>query len=183
MQSCAITTPGNSGYRAFVTWNLFYQSCLFSLLLDAKKEPLKEVKTEKETTQATSTQQSTSKSTSQSKSTSKSTTTASKSTTTTSKSTSGSASTSKSKSNSISTQTTTKTNSTLNKEKVATNQKDRFDLDIAINNYGQNLNLKVNQTKFRNVPKNSFKNILFWNEALPLKLFGLIFVGELIYVI
>ena len=144
------------------------------MLLDAKKEPLKEVKTEKETTQTTSTLKSTSKSTSQSKLTSKSTP---KSTTTTSKSTSGS--TSKSKSTSISTQTTT--NSTQKKEKVAKDQKDRVDSDIAINNYGQNLNLKVNQTKFRNVSKNSLKNILFWNEALPLKLFGLIFVAELIY--
>ena len=77
----------------------------------------------------------------------------------------------------------TTTDPTPNKEKIAKDQKDRVDSDIAINNYGQNLNLKVNQTKFRNVPKNSLKNILFWNEALPLKLFGLIFVGEFIYVI
>ena len=118
------------------------------MLLEAKKEQLKEMKNEKETTQTTSTLKSAS----------------------TSKSTS--------KSKLIKTKTTTTTNSALNKEKVATDQKNRVDSDVTINNYGQNLNLKVNQTKFRNVPKNSLKNILFWNEALPLKLFGLIFVGE-----
>ena len=89
---------------------------------------------------------------------------------------------SKSTSKSIETKTTT-TDSAPNKEKVATDQKNRIDSDVTINNFGWNLNLKVNQTKFRNVPKNSLKNILFWNEALPLKLFGLIFVGELIYII
>ena len=135
------------------------------------------MKHEKETAQTTSTQ----KLASTSISTSTSTSTSTSQSKSKSPSTSISTSKSTSKSTSISTKTTTTTDSTPNKEKVAKDQKDRVDSDIAINNYGQNLNLKVNQTKFRNVPKNSLKNILFWNEALPLKLFGLIFVGELIY--
>ena len=153
------------GSQTFSHLEFVLSKPFFSLLIDAQKEQLKEMKHEKETTQTTSTQKSasTSTSTSQSKSTSPST--------------------SKSTSISTKTKTTTTTDSTPNKEKVAKDQKDRVDSDIAINNYGQNLNLKVNQTKFRNVPKNSLKNILFWNEALPLKLFGLIFVGELIDVI
>ena len=133
------------------------------------------MKHQQETTQTTSTL----KSASQSKST---LTSISTRTTKTTKTTTTSKSTSKSTSNSSSVSTITKTtDSTPNKEKVAKDQKNRVDSDIAINNFGLNLNLKVNQTKFRNVPKNSLKNILFWNEALPLKLFGLIFVAELIY--
>ena len=34
-----------------------------------------------------------------------------------------------------------------------------------LNNFGSNLNLPVNKTRFREVPNTELKNILFWNDA------------------
>ena len=35
--------------------------------------------------------------------------------------------------------------------------------DLEVNNYGSNVNLVVNKSRYRDVPTNKLKNILFWN--------------------
>ena len=52
----------------------------------------------------------------------------------------------------------TELNSIVDEEQVG-------DPNFDINNYGENLNLMVNKTRFKDVPKTKWKNILFWNDA------------------
>ena len=42
-----------------------------------------------------------------------------------------------------------------------------------INNYGNNLNLVLNKTRYRDVPQNCLKKILFWNEAYGEKIYSI----------
>ena len=42
-----------------------------------------------------------------------------------------------------------------------------------INNYGKNLNLVLNKTRHRDVPQNSLKKILFWNDAYGEKIYSI----------
>ena len=37
--------------------------------------------------------------------------------------------------------------------------------DFEVNNYGNNINLLVNKSRYRDVPQQQWKNILFWNDA------------------
>ena len=52
----------------------------------------------------------------------------------------------------------TELNSVVDEEQVG-------DPNFDINNYGENLDLMVNKTRFKDVPKTKWKNILFWNDA------------------
>ena len=42
-----------------------------------------------------------------------------------------------------------------------------------ISNYGNNLNLVLNKTRYRDVPQNHLKKILFWNDAYGSKIYSI----------
>ena len=49
------------------------------------------------------------------------------------------------------------------------NSESNFD----ISNYGNNLNLVLNKTRYRDVPQNNLKKILFWNDAYGSKIYSI----------
>ena len=55
------------------------------------------------------------------------------------------------------------------------------DPNFDINDYGQNSNLMVNKTRYRNVPKSKLKNILFWNDAYGVRTYDVGFGNEHFY--
>ena len=50
-----------------------------------------------------------------------------------------------------------------------------------INNYGSNVNVLVNKTRYRDVPKSKLKNILFWNDAYGVRTYDVGFGQEHFY--
>ena len=53
--------------------------------------------------------------------------------------------------------------------------------DLEVNNYGSNVNLVVNKSRYRDVPKNKLKNILFWNDAYGVRTYDVGFGQEHFY--
>lgn len=53
--------------------------------------------------------------------------------------------------------------------------------DFEINNFGTNVNLLVNKTRYRTVPKTELKNILFWNDAYGVRTYDVGFGREHFY--
>ena len=55
------------------------------------------------------------------------------------------------------------------------------DPDFDNNSYGMNLNLMVNKTRYRDVPRSKWKNILFWNDAYGVRTYDVGFGNEHFY--
>ena len=53
--------------------------------------------------------------------------------------------------------------------------------DLEVNNYGSNVNLVVNKSRYRDVPKSKLKNILFWNDAYGVRTYDVGFGQEHFY--
>ncbi len=67
-----------------------------------------------------------------------------------------------------------------------TNTRDNFsasndESEFEVNNYGDNVNLLVNKTRYRDVPKERWKNILFWNDAYGTRRYDIGFGNEPFY--
>ena len=50
-----------------------------------------------------------------------------------------------------------------------------------VNNYGSNVNLLVNKTRYKNVPNSKLKTILFWNDAYGVRTYDVGFGHEHFY--
>ena len=55
------------------------------------------------------------------------------------------------------------------------------DPDFDNNSYGLNLNLMVSKTRYRDVPRSKWKNILFWNDAYGVRTYDVGFGNEHFY--
>ena len=60
-------------------------------------------------------------------------------------------------------------------------EEDIGDPNFDINNFGENSNLLVNKTRYRDVPKTKWKNILFWNDAYGVRTYDVGFGNEHFY--
>ena len=53
--------------------------------------------------------------------------------------------------------------------------------DFEVNSFGTNINLPVNKSRYRDVPRAKLKNILFWNDAYGVRTYDVGFGHEHFY--
>ena len=68
-----------------------------------------------------------------------------------------------------------------NNNNYETEETSNYNEAFEINNYGSNVNVLVNKTRYRDVPKSKLKNILFWNDAYGVRTYDVGFGQEHFY--